>query len=102
LVKATLLIPGQDPKDITEMFGMFFVPANGTGDPALDKVLKERGVNVVEGEILQQNKFAISLGNIPAGSKIVFEIKDDEELAVNRGIGVVIDQTVDDFTITLK
>lgn len=102
LVSATLMVPGQDPKDITSLFEMFMVPAGGTGDASLDVVLKERGVNVADGEILMQNKYAVFLGNVPAGSKIVFEIKDDAKLAVNRGIGVVVDQTVDAFTVPLK
>lgn len=102
LVSAKLLVPGQDPKDLTILFGMFFVPKGGTGDATLDTVLQERGVNVVEGEILMQNKFSVNLGNVPAGSKIVFEIKDNEELAVNRGIGVVIDTLVDAFTVDVK
>jgi len=102
LISAILYIPGEEPLDITGLFGMFTVPAGGTGDPSLDAVLAERGVNIVDGEILQQNKNAVLLGNVPAGSKIVFEIKDNEELAVNRGIGVVIDQTVDAFTVPVK
>ena len=102
LVSATLLIPGQDPIDITEMLEMFMVSAGGTGDAELDAVLEERGVNIEEGELLPQNKHSLALGDIPAGSKIVFEIKDDAEKAVNRGIGVAVTTQVDAFTVSVQ
>ena len=102
LISAKLILPGKEPVDITKLFDMVWVKAGGTGDAELDKVLEARGVNVVEGEILMQNKNAVALGNVPAGSKVVFEIKDNESLAVNRGIGVVIDSNyADGFTVNL-
>ena len=101
LISAKLLVPGQDPVDLTQSFEMIWVKAGGTGDASLDEVLEGRGVNVADGEILMQNKNSVSLGNVPAGSKLVFEIRDNSQLAVNRGIGVVVSQEADTFTVTL-
>lgn len=101
LLSATLLVPGKDPVDLTNLFEMIFVSKGGTGDAELDKSLQARGVNTAEGEILMQNKNIVSLGDVPAGTHVVFEIKDNEELQVNRGIGVVIDTYTDAFTVSL-
>ncbi len=102
LISAKIYFPGQSEKDITDLFGMISVPAGGTKDASLDAVLESRGVNVEAGESLPQNRNAVSLGDVPAGTIIVFEVKDDENKGVNRGMGYILESGFKDaFTVTL-
>ena len=73
----------------TDISSAFDIGAIPTGEAALDAVLADRFLNVEEGEILPHLKKAIWLGNLPAGTKIEFFVKDDASLQVNRGLGLV-------------
>lgn len=87
LVAAYVVNPDGTKTDIS--FELIDVPAGGTGDAELDANLSSRGANIKEGEILQQSKAAVEI-NARAGSCLVFELKDKEELAVNVGLFIAI------------
>ncbi len=97
LVSAVIYRPGESEVDITKMLNFVKIGKGGTGDPELDKVLKARGANIEDGEILMQNKTAISF-SAPEGSYIIIKVVDDKNLQVNRGVFISLSGEVDTFT----
>ena len=86
LVAAFLIDPTGARTDISSAFDIGAIP---TGDAVLDAVLADRFLNVEQGEILPHLTKAVWLGNLPAGTRLEFFVKDDASLAVNRGLGLV-------------
>ena len=92
--------------DLKEKLEMIIVPTDGsgTGNPKLDAAMAARNVNIAAGELLPQNKNAVNLGSVPAGSYIRITVKDDADKAVNVGLGMVLGTSFapDEFTVNIK
>lgn len=93
---------GTQTYDLLANLGMGPVTSTAPTDANLRAALKKRGVNVTLGEILSQNYNQIDLGTVPAGSYIIFEVKDKEELAINRGLDVGLGDAIDAYTYNLS
>jgi hypothetical protein len=75
------------PVDLLPMVEMTWVTTDTlrTMSSDLVAVLKSRGVDVVEGEILQQNMYSVFLGPVEEGSFIFAVMQDNPRLGVNNG-----------------
>ncbi len=86
LVAAYLIDSAGVRTDITTVFKVEKIP---TGNAEHDAVLADRFLNVTDGEILPHITSAVWLGDLPAATKLEFFVKDDANLQVNRGLGLV-------------
>lgn len=87
--------------DILSLLDIGPVSETMPADADLRATMEARGVNVVEGEILAQNYNAVNLGPIELGDFLVFEVEDDVDLQVNRGLLIVLSADADAYTVSL-
>lgn len=66
------------------------------------EVLKNRGVDVINGELLPQNLYSVNLGAITKGEYITVLLADDVKLGVNNGSLFTFGDAGDDLTKDLK
>ena len=100
LVQAILQVPDAPALDITSLFSMGPVTSTIPSDADLRATLKARGV--ADTELLPQNYNGLWLGDIPAGTLVIFKVKDAEELGINRGLSLWFTQNfVDNHTVRL-
>ena len=97
LLEAYLLVPEKEPIRIDHLFDMIYFTADEPKGETRELMLA-RGL-VDEGEILPQNVHGIYLGNLPAGSQVVFRVKDTK--LVNAGLFVAFGDAGDSLTINL-
>jgi len=101
LVQAILQLPDEPALDITRLFSMGPMTATVPSDPDLRATLKARGA--ADTELLPQNYNALWLGDIPAGTLVIYKVKDVEGLGINRGLSLWFTQNfVDAHTIALN
>ena len=102
LLEAWLVLPAENDNEIIDLMpllGMTAFDETPPSDPAeRAAIVNRKGSNVAE--LLPQNIYAIDLGAVPSGSQLVFRVRDQK--LINAGVGVVIGDAGDDFTVDLS
>ncbi len=89
--------------DLLPLLKMGKVDTKIPGDQELRAYMKAHGVNVTEGEILDQNYATVFLGSVKAsdGAFIIIRMKDDPTKQVNNGGLISFSSDTEPFTVNL-
>ena len=106
LIEAGYYPIGGMPVDLLSLLKVGPVTQTEPSDKFLRQVMGTRGIETTRhGDLIPQllphNYQAVDLGTVKAGSMLIFRVKDNANLAVNRGLNWGITADSDQFTVGL-
>jgi len=106
LIEAGYYPLGGTPVDLLSLLKVGSVTQTEPSDKFLRQVMGTRGIETdrhgdLIPQLLPHNYQAVDLGTVKAGSMLIFRIKDNVNLAVNRGLNWGITADSDQYTVDL-